>query len=155
MNAKTTGIILKPLEQPEIVTYAISHFALQGTLTQANEGYLYLKIDDHFITSLFPLLNTKQKQLPPYFSDPYNIGAHISVIYQDELSTPFEVNELGSLYLFNILGLYSAQIDTNLFFILLVESNELVTIRKKYGFSDTPVYHGIAVDWHITIAKGL
>ena len=150
-------LILTPISQPILTAFAVNNIPLKGILQQTNEGYIYLKIDDQFIYSLFPLLQIKGKTLPPYFSEPYNIGAHISVIYKEEFQKSFEIlkiEELGTLIHFDVTDLFRAKINQKIFFALTINSNALIKIRKKYGFSEKPVYHGIPVDWHITIATG-
>lgn len=151
-----SNILLRPIEQPEMITYARENIPLHGVLKQTKGGYVYLKVDDQFIRSLFPLLNTADKQIPPYFTDFYNnVGAHITVIYQDEQSSRCMLDELDTSVSFTLNKLYHAVLEFNTYFILTVESIDLENIRKKYGFSDKPVYHGIPIEWHITIAQGL
>jgi Swiss Army Knife, 2H phosphoesterase domain len=148
-------MITTSIEQQDILTYARENIPLVGILQQTKGGYIYLKVDDEFIHSLFPLLNVPEKQMPPYFSDLYNqVGAHITVVYQDEQSFPCTMDELGTSFAFALSGLQHAIFEFESYFILSVESPALVTLRRKYGFSDNPVYHGIPVGWHITIAKG-
>jgi len=154
VDSSISQLILTPIDQPELITAAIQDISLQGILNQTKAGYVYLKVDDRFIHTLFPLLQTTQKKLPPYFEKPYNIGAHISVIYKEEIKNLQPIAEIGSTFHFNILELCEIKMNEKIFFALIIEAHELITIRKKYGFSEKPVYHGIPVDYHITIAMG-
>jgi hypothetical protein len=76
---------MKSIHDNGLIKFATEHIPLQGVLAQTQDGFVYLKISNEFIYSLFPLLDVKEKKLPPYFSEPYNIGAHISVIYKQEI----------------------------------------------------------------------
>lgn len=145
-------LILTPLHQPNLIAFALKQIPLESVLQQTEEGYVYLKINDQFIDSLFPLLEIKQKTLPSYSSKPDNIGAHISVIYKDELTKQLKIQELGTLIDFTLKELYEANINNKTFIVLTVSSKKLKNIRKKHGFHENPVYHRISVDFHITIA---
>ncbi len=146
-------IIQKPLDQPKILEYANQNLPLQGILKQTRSRYTYLQVDDRFIYDLFPLLIAPNKQMPLYFTQAYNhVGAHITVINEEEyvLDT---VDELGKQFSFIITGLHHAALELTSYFILSIESLELVKIRNQYGLSDIPIYRGIPVEFHITIAK--
>jgi hypothetical protein len=146
-------LILTPIQEPKLMAIT-ANIPSQGMLHQTETGYVYLKVDDRFIHRIFPLLKTTQKKLPPYFAEPYNIGAHISVIYKEEIKKLQPIAEIGSTFHFNILELCEIKINEKVFFALTIQADGFITLRKKYGFSEKPVYHGIPVDYHITIAMG-
>lgn len=148
------GFVLTPIDEAGLMMAALQGVPLQGILHQTETGYVYLKVDDQFIHRLFPLLKTTEKKLPPYFEEPYNIGAHISVIYKEETTNLQPIAEMGSTVNFNILDLCEIKMNEKIFFALIIQADELITLRKKYGFSEKPVYHDIPVDYHITVAMG-
>jgi hypothetical protein len=146
-----------PIPDKKVLNFAKENIPSTGILCQS-KAYVYLKIHDDFIHKLFPLLDFKEKQMPPYFSAAYNnVGAHISVIYTDEFQEIFTLKEVGMRVDFEILDLYKMKVKTAFknfsAFIVWVRSQPLEHLRLQYGFPQKPVYHGVGVDFHITIAN--
>lgn len=85
-NPKEIAFSYKEISNPTLLKYAKKKLPLQGTLKQDNTGsYYYLKIHDDFIFKLFPLIKEPGLSIPDYFLPRYDIGAHISVIYPEEM----------------------------------------------------------------------
>jgi hypothetical protein len=121
-----------------------------------NERYVYLKIDDMYISELQPLL---KRSIPKLES---NIGAHITVvenIYSKLL--PEVIPEIGEEFTFTITGpiieaelvkksrfLRNEKFNKITYYILLVDSPELDAFRKKYNIPKTSLNN-----FHITFAQ--
>jgi len=130
-----------------ILQIAQSNLPHSGVLKQDRSGFVYLKVDDHYIDQLFPLLHNREYRKPPYFRRPNAPGAHISVIYSDE--HVYTIAELGQTFSFKILDMAIVPPRTQEFVVIQVESPELEALRTKYGLS--PLLKGHP--FHITIAK--
>ncbi len=122
-----------------------------GVVSQSDNGYLYLKIHDDYIYNLFPLLSPYEARMPNYFLNKENIGAHISIIYSDEHKKFDYTNIIGTTIDFNIVSACKAKFNSKVFFVLTVISMGLKNLRLQYGLSKKPVYHGVKVNFHITI----
>lgn len=127
----------------------------QGVLKRDNTStYCYLKIQDDFIFELFPLIQKPYLSVPNYFPPKYNSGAHISVIYPDEISSKnINIDELEQSFSFELTGFFSLSIFNKTFFALTVSSPLLEQLRLKYGLSTKLNYQGLLVPFHITIAN--
>jgi hypothetical protein len=132
-----------------IIQRAQNNLPHYGVLTEGNDGYIYLKVDDDYINHLFPILSNREYTKPPYFRRPNSPGAHISVIYVDERQQTGEITEVGQTYSFKIVGLNAVPSKTLKYIVLEVNSPELENLRKKYGLSPLLKNH----EFHITIAK--
>lgn len=139
--------------QPVALSKAL-YLEQTGTLKHRS-GYLYLDVSNKFISDLLPLLQTRGKITPPSgFGKKGSKGAHISVIYKNELNFPIGMlPELGKKFSFYVLDIGTAQknkkgVDQKIWMIRTV-SPELEKLRKKYGLS--PLCHG--EDFHITLGS--
>lgn len=146
---------LTQIEHPKLIIYAKTQLENKGVLqcTQ-KEPYCYLKIDNDFIHQLYPLLPKMKVSIPNYFNFPGAVGAHISVIYNEEMQQELLINELGESFNFSAEGLYSVEVFNKKLIFLSVHSPDLARIRKKYGFPAKLNYHNLMVPFHITIATG-
>jgi len=145
------------LNNPELLAYAKHKLPLHGILKQdETKPYCYLKISDDFIFQLFPLLNEKNIAIPEYFPPKQSGGAHISIMYQNEMEEKEirMLDELGQAFTFEILDLGVIQAFYKTFFTLIVSSPALEQLRIKYGFQNRLNFHGLLVPFHITIAMG-
>jgi len=148
------GIVFTHTKSSSQFNLSLRKIPRTGILQRTNNNYVYLKIDDRFILELFPLLQHDNICLPPYFSVPYNIGAHISVVYKEEYQLKVNVQNVDNiLFNFDVGGLYKAIVDQKKFLILKVISPSLENFRLINNLSKKPVYHGYQVDFHITIAN--
>lgn len=112
-----------------------------------SDGFVYLKVDDHYIHTLFPLLGLKHEgyREPPYFRSKEAPGAHISVFYADEHVIP---SEIGDEFQFKPERIKITKTRDASYVVLQVESRT----RKapgKYGLSPRLKNH----PFHITLAK--
>jgi len=133
----------------EVVEYAGENLPLDGHLMMKSGGFVYVKVDDEYIHTLFPMLGLNEEgfKKPPYFRSSEASGAHISVFYEDENIMP---EEIGSTFTFKLKRIVIVQASKYVqYAILEVESPELEKLRKKYGLS--PKLHGH--EYHISLAK--
>ncbi len=141
-------LILSPLKNENLLKTALS-FPTHGTLTLSKGKLLYLDIDDRYINRLCPLLQNNKVDKPDYFS--MGMGAHISVIYPNEISNPiFEPRQKVS---FQVGDLLQAKTPKAIYYILTVQSPELLQIRSMNNLGNTLSLNGLLVDLHITIGK--
>ncbi len=114
----------------------------KGILKKNSQGFVYLDIDDCFISMMLPYLKAHQ---PPYFhflAAP--VGAHIPVIPAREASFHYleHIDEIGKEFSFEIEGLYSItpalwpEMQQVWFF--KVHSEELEKLRRRYFLPQHP-----------------
>lgn len=139
----------KPLDNPKLINRA-SEIVSTGYLFTSDEKLVYLDVDDQYIHQLFPLLKNKQAKKPNYFGGEL-IGAHITAIYPQE-NVDLKKEDLGQKHEFIIKGVFSAKLESKKYYILTIESDSLLHLRRKYGLSDMPRFKDYWVDFHITIA---
>ncbi len=149
---KHSKLIFSPILENNLIDTACLDIPNYGTLCQSDTGYVYLKVLDDFIHTLFPLVDIPGKQMPPYFSKPTDVGAHISVIYREEYQENILVKDTGKRVCFKTEGLYRASLNTKNYIVLIIKAVELEHFRIQHGFSAKPVYQGFEVEFHITIA---
>lgn len=125
----------------------------QGII-QSNESepYLYLKVDDRYIWDLLPKLGVALPP-PPYFTPECSIGAHISVIYTEEVEEKFFLSEQKKAQIchFSPLDFYYIEVFNKQIAVLIVSSPELLEIRRQYGLPEKLNYRGLLVPFHITL----
>lgn len=131
----------------EIMTYAQENLPHTGILRNTN-GFVYLDIDNNFIYELVPFIQSAGFEMPPYFEREGLVGAHISVIFPNEL-TDVKIEECGKEYSFqlvNCITVIPEQFKEPIeFCLLIVEAPELNKLREKYGLARSD--HNL----HITI----
>lgn len=132
-----------------VVHWAKDYLPTTGTLTEAKDGFVYLKVDDDYINQLFRILSNSEYTKPPYFRRSDSPGAHISVFYVDERKQTGKITEIGQEYSFKIARLSAVPTKTLKYIVLEVTSPELEELRKKYGLSPLLKDH----KFHITIAQ--
>lgn len=140
--------LIEKLNIPKLMS-AVSHFALEGKLAISDNNLVYLDIDDAFIHRLFPLLQNHQIKKPDYFGKK-SAGAHITVIYPEENKTVNKI-DLGQKHHFIIKDIAAAQIGLKMYYVILVESDSLLQLRKKYQLPDLLCFKGYSIGFHITI----
>ena len=133
--------------------YAIEH---KGTLKQKDNGYLYVEVSKDFIAQILPLIQAPGKLDPPkHYKSKKGIGAHISVMYENERIDReiWNINELGQEFSFSILELRTVKVtrDNKMkkLWLLAVSCPELEALRERYGL--TPRLKGH--DFHITLCS--
>lgn len=147
-----------PLEAPpaapsvdwnKIVEYARQRLPLEGKLVMKADGFGYLKVDDRYIHTLFPMLGLYEKGFrePPYFRRSNSPGAHISVFYVGEHISP---KEIGQTFHFDLKRIRMVHPSRKASYVVLeVSSPELEKLREKYGLSPKLLGH----EFHISLAK--
>jgi len=128
---------------------------LKGILKQTDDGFVYLDISNNVINGFFTLIDEEEISKPPYDLGKYNgLGAHISVMSQDEFDEPTDITEVGKEFQFKLDKMHSTEPDgwdgVERVWFLVVKSPELEKLRKKYKLPKT--YQGKGHDFHITVA---
>lgn len=128
---------------------AVSHLASEGALAISNNNLVYLDIDDAYVHQLFLLLQDREIKKPNYFGEK-SAGAHITVIYPEE-NRQVNKEDLGQKHRFSIKNVVSAKIHLKTYYVVLVESSSLLSIRRKYDLPDLLCFKGYSIGFHITI----
>ncbi len=115
---------------------------------------MYLKVSEAFIDQLLPLIELPPTQKLVTDRRMDDVGAHISIVYPDEIQTAIEVPDLGKSMAFEIQGLsvYKATIHGKSHMVLLVKSLALEQLRIDLDLDKELFYHGVPIPFHITIA---
>lgn len=147
-KASQQQIIENPAWQG-VVDYAKKHLQAKGQLRVKSDGFGYLKVDDAYIHTLFPMLGLEHEgyREPPYFRTKQAPGAHISVFYENEHIVPEEVGQYFPFELKNIVIVKPSKYTS--YAVLQVHAPELEKLREKYGLSPKLFGH----EYHITLAK--
>lgn len=149
MVAKTIEKFIKQSAQK------LEEVELKGVLKQAEDGFVYIKIDNDFIRGVFPLLEDKNVEKPPYFGKG-EIGAHISAITKDEIEKKKieKIEEIGEEISFFVKGVYATDPqgwdEMSRVWFVSIDCPRIVEIRKKYDLPET--YENKGHDFHITVA---
>lgn len=135
---------------PKILHYIHEELPQQGVL-KSSDGFVYVDVDDAYIHKLIAFIQKDGFEKPPYFGSTDLVGAHISVIYQDEMKQygVGEIEECGETIDFRATGCNIVHPhkwkDMDEVYFVVVEAPELDQIRKKYGLPKREY------DFHITI----
>lgn len=143
---KENELIIRPIDNPNLLQHA-RILPNTGVLKLSSKKLLYLDIDDRFVHNLCPLLNNAKIAEPDYFST--GIGAHISVIYPNEIENPNF--EFGALATFEIDSLFSAETKDKIYFIVTINSTDLLQIRISNKLAKKLNLNGLIVDMHTTL----
>ncbi len=126
----------------------------KGVLKQKDNGYLYVEVSNDFIAETLPLIEAQGKIVPPrHYTSKKGIGAHISVMYENEqiLNEIWEIQELGQEFTFTVMELRTVKLNKDnkmkKLWLLAVDAPELEALRENYGLSSKLKNH----DFHITI----
>lgn len=140
----------EPPSSFEILSYTENHLPLSGTLKKS-EHFIYVDVEDNYIHQLVSFIEDEGFEKPPYFGSPQLVGAHITVVYPDEMhqdkvqrsyiptqQISFTLKECQIVH-----PLRLKEIDE--VYLIAVESPELDTIRQQLGLPKKKY------DFHITI----
>lgn len=140
-------------DQIQVVEKALQ-LEQRGILKQKDNGYLYLDVSNEFISEILPLIEAQGKIVPPrHYTSKKGIGAHISVMYENEqiLNEIWEIQELGQEFSFHVMELRTVKLNKDgkmkKLWLLAVSAPELEALRESYGLSSKLKNH----DFHITI----
>ncbi len=135
---------------PTILNYIQKNLAHSGVLKNSN-GFVYVDVDDAYIQELVTFIQKEGFVQPPYFGSPDLVGAHISVIFPDEMKQygVERVEECGEKIEFvpkecEVVHPPKWEGIDEVYFVV-VEAPELDRIREKYGLPKRKY------DYHITI----
>jgi hypothetical protein len=139
--------------QPQVIEKVIQ-YPQKGILKQKDNGYLYVEVSREFIAEALPLIEAAGKLVPPqHYKSKKGIGAHISVMYENEQiqNEIWEIKELGQEFTFTIMELRTVKLNHDnkmkKLWLLAVYAPELEKLRESYGLSSKLKNH----DFHITI----
>jgi hypothetical protein len=139
--------------QPQVIEKVVQ-ISQKGILKQKDNGYLYVEVSKDFIAEALPLIDAPGKIVAPrHYTSKKGIGAHISVMYENEqiLNEIWEIRELGQEFTFTIMELRTVKLNKNnkmkKLWLLAVAAPELEKLRESYGLSSKLKNH----DFHITI----
>ena len=142
------------VESQSQVIETVVQFEQKGILKQKDNGYLYIEVSRDFIAEALPLIDAQGKIVPPrHYTSKKGIGAHISVMYENEqiLNEIWEIKELGQEFTFTVMELRTVKLNKNnkmkKLWLLAVAAPELEKLRESYGLSSRLKDH----DFHITI----
>lgn len=142
-------------DQPQVIEKVIQ-IEQKGILKQKENGYLYVEVAKDFIAEALPLIDAQGKIVPPrHYTSKKGIGAHISVMYENEqiMNEIWEINELGQEFNFTVMELRTVKLtkDNKMkkLWLLAVDAPELEKLRESYGLSSKLKGH----DFHITIGS--
>lgn len=140
-------------DQPQVIEKVIQ-YEQTGILKQKPNGYLYLEVSGNYVADALELIESPGKIVPPrHYSSKKGIGAHISVMYENEqiLNEIWEIKELGQTYTFQILELRTVILNKDnqvkKLWLIAVSSPELEALRMSYGMPPLLKNH----DFHITV----
>lgn len=134
----------------EILSFIQAELPREGIL-KSSDGFVYIDLDDDYIHQLVQFIQKEGFEEPPYFEEPYGVGAHLTVIYPAEVINYgiSDVQECGERIEFIPTGcqivrpLRMEGIDQVYF--VVVYAPRLDQIRAKYGLPKREY------DFHITI----
>lgn len=135
---------------PSILNYIEKNLPHSGILKNA-EGFVYVDVDDAYIHKLIAFIENDGFEEPPYFGNSHLVGAHITVIYPEEMkkyNVP-RIQESGDIIYFvpkecKVAHPPKWRKIEEVYFIV-VEAPELDRIRAEYGL---PKHQ---YEFHITI----
>jgi hypothetical protein len=131
----------------QVLHYAERQLPHYGVLREG-EGFVYVDLDDAYIHKLISFIQNEGFEEPPYFGAGDLVGAHITVIYPDEMNQ-LQIEEDGKVVDFTLKTCEVVhppkwkEIDEAYF--IVVDAPALDQIRAKYGLPKR------AYDFHITI----
>lgn len=144
------------IEFQPVVTERAAMIEHKGVLKQKSNGYLYLEVSNDFIGEILPLIIAPGTIVPPHhYTTKTGIGAHISVMYEDEQinNDIWEIAELGQEFIFSVMDLRTVKVSMNSktrkLWMIAVHAPELQQLRMSYGLPPKLKGH----DFHITVGS--
>lgn len=144
------------VENQPYVIERIAQVELKGILKQKDNGYLYVEVSRDFIAEALPLIEAQSAIVPPrHYTSKKGIGAHISVMYENEQieNEVWQIKELGQEFTFSLIELRTVKINKNnklqKLWLIAVDAPDLEKLRESYGLSSKLKGH----DFHITIGN--
>lgn len=142
------------VEDQPLVIEKVIQYEQKGILKQKPNGYLYIEVSRDFIAETLPLIAAQSKIVPPqHYTSKKGIGAHISVMYENEqiLNEIWQIYELGQEFTFTVMELRTVKLNKNnkvkKLWLIAVAAPELEKLRESYGLPPQLNNH----DFHITL----
>ena len=139
--------------QPQVIEKIIQ-LEQKGILKQKDNGYLYVDVSNDYVAQALALIEAQGKIVPPsHYKSKKGIGAHISVIYENEQieNEIWEIKELGQEFTFTIMEIRTVKLNKDgrlkKLWLIAVSAPELEKLRESYGLASKLKNH----DFHITI----
>ena len=131
-----------------VLNYIETRLPKSGVLKRTDE-FVYVDVDDAYIHQLIPLIQDQGFVEPPYFGDNL-VGAHITVIYPDEMLKYQigEMEELGKEIPFSskeCVVVKPIKLPVDEVYFVTVNAPQLDQFRAKHGLPKREY------DFHITI----
>ena len=123
-----------------------------GQLCLKSNGFVYVDVDNRFVTEIVDQLPL-EGSFAPVSTKPKGMGAHISVVYEDEMihHEIWDLPEAGEWFSFEVKELRCIDRSTpsgvNRLWVLAVDAPGLQRLRTAYGMKPKLKGH----DFHITI----
>lgn len=127
-----------------------------GQLKLKSNGFVYVDVSNQFIDQVWPQLPL-EGQFEPLSTKPKKMGAHISVIHEDEMigREIWNLEEAGQWFTFEVKELRYVNKKTangvKRIWLLAVEAPALERLRSHYGLKPKLQGH----DFHITLGEEL
>lgn len=137
------------LHLPKLIV-AAKRLPLKGVTCLTENKLFCLDVNDDFIHQLFPYLEIEGIKKPNYFGEKA-VGAHITIVYPEETQR-INLQTLHQEHSFSIKDVVSAQIGRKIYYVVLVESDSLLKLRRELGLADLLNFKGYEIGFHITIA---
>lgn len=143
--------------QPKVIeaTASLDH---HGVLKQKDNGYLYVEVPNEYISVLLPMIDCEGRIVPPrHYTSKKGIGAHVSVMYENERIDHeiWNVDEMGEVFSFDVKELRTVKLTrdnkTKKLWLLALSAPDLEILREAYGLSSKLKGH----DFHITLGYQL
>ena len=119
-----------------------------GLLKQTKSGFTYVDVDDRYISESVKVLKPFGFCSPPYFGEGM-VGAHITVLYENEAKEVNILDALGTQVHFDIVELKMVEPGgtwgNSKLFIVVVNSDYLNSFREQAGLNE------MNQEFHITI----
>ena len=136
-----------------VMSSVLKDVSFKGKLKKRDNGFVYIDVKDDIVDPFFAMLDEEGAVKPPYFGKD-NVGAHISVISEDEMTEDLKIKELGNEFTFTLRDVKSTIPEgwdemERVWFIRL-DAPELNELRKKYNLPAT--YKAKGHKFHITFA---
>ena len=123
-----------------ISKYAKENLNKSGKLCLDDSGFIFVDVQNEYIYDLHNLLNDKKLAYPPYFSNSWSGGAHISVVLPGECNTLcHKALGVSREISFEITGCYSVEPENlsniDMAWFLTINSPVLERIRVALGLT--------------------
>lgn len=127
--------------QDKIIAYSEEQLSLSGMLKKQGD-FLYVDVEDAYIHDLIREIENEGFTEPPYFGSSDLVGAHITVMYPDEVKEHGiqDIEECGQTIGFSLKDCQLVSPprwnEVESVYVLTVEAPALDALRAKYGLPE-------------------